>query len=469
MKNKLVFGVLWSVVEVIIKRVLDTVIKLILANLLFADDFGIIAMATVFISFIQVLNEAGMGLAIIQKKTINEKLLNTVFWSNLFWSIFLFIILSFLLAPIAASFYNQPILEQIIPVLSLSILMRALNTVHSAQLRRELHFKKLAFISNVSTFIGGTVAIVMAFLGFGVWCLVAYTLITYIITTPLYFNATKWKPKLQWDKSAFKEIISFGLYTTSTMMLLNIISNADYLLLGKWVSAAAVGIYSIAYMMTNQVSGQISTMVDRVMYPFYSSLQEDTGKIKEYYIKQVRYYVLALYPIMLTLLLFSSDIVLVFFGSQWEESILPLKILSLSVMISILTGGYNLLFRSIGKPKYEFKIQVIISVFIYLPCLISGIYIYGLTGAAIGILISRLISFFVHQYVLKKNFDIKIKNVLSNNGSIIILCFLMSLLVFGLRALNVKEVFIMVSYVLVFGFSYFMLFKSDFLKIVQKK
>ena len=132
----------WSITEVIIKRSIDFLVKLILARLLFPEDFGVIGMATVFTSFIQVLNDAGMGPAIIQKKNLTNKHLNTVFWTNVVWSLALYLILSFIVAPFAANFYNQPILIKIIPVLSLSILTSALNTVHFSQLRKELNFKK---------------------------------------------------------------------------------------------------------------------------------------------------------------------------------------------------------------------------------------------------------------------------------------------------------------------------------------
>src|SRR5690554_3297002 len=122
MSNSLKSGVFWSVVEVVIKRSLDLVVKLILARLLFPEDFGVIGMATVFTSFIQVINEAGMGLAIIQKQNLTNRHLNTVFWTNIVWSSFLYLLLSFVISPLAAKFYDEPLLTKIIPILSISIL-----------------------------------------------------------------------------------------------------------------------------------------------------------------------------------------------------------------------------------------------------------------------------------------------------------------------------------------------------------
>lgn len=238
---------LWSVIEVVVKRAMDFIVKLILARLLFPEDFGVIGMATVFTSFIQVLNDAGMGMAIIQKKQLTNKHLNTVFWTNVVWSLFLYLLLSFVVAPIAASFYEQPILVKVIPFLSLSILTRALNTVHLAQLRRDMAFKKIAFANNISSLVAGAIAVIMAFLDCSIWALVANDVVAYVITVPLFYNATKWLPSFQWDKTIFKEVLSFGVFITGTRVITNLASNADYLLIGKWVGASAVGAYTLAF------------------------------------------------------------------------------------------------------------------------------------------------------------------------------------------------------------------------------
>ncbi|MDR1417609.1 MAG: lipopolysaccharide biosynthesis protein [Endomicrobium sp.] len=468
MSNKLKSGILWSVIEIVIKRGIDFIVKLILARILFPEDFGVVGMAAVFISFIQVLNDAGMGPAIIQKKNLNERHLNTVFWTNVCWSILLYLFLSFIVAPIAANFYEQPILTKIIPVLSLSILSSALNTVHFSQLRKELNFRKIAFIRNISSFIAGIAAISMAFFDFGVWALVANDVIAYLITVPLFYNATKWKPSLQWDKNILKEILSFGIFITGSKIIINLVSNADYLIIGKWVGASAVGIYTLAFMMTNLVSGQVTSMLDTVMFPFYSSIQDDIENLRKYYLKLVGYYILFLYPIMLTLFLFAEELVPLFFGNQWGDAIIPLRILSLSVMIVVLTHGYNLLFRSTGRPKYEFKIQRITSLVIYLPCLVLGIYLYGIIGAAAGVLLSRLINFFIHQYILKKYFKIRIGDIFQQAYKMIILCISLSVIVFMLRYLKIDEYFILIIYALLFSTTYFALFKGNFIKIIHR-
>lgn len=408
--NNLLSGIFWSVVEVVIKRVLDLIIKLILARLLFPEDFGIIGMATVFISFIQVLNEAGMGAALIQKKEedLTPTHLNTVFWANLVWSIFLYTVILLFVTPFIVKFYNQPILGKIVPILSLSLLTSALNVVHKAQLMKELSFKKIAFVNNISTLIAGIAALIFAYLGVGIWALVINTVLAYFVSVPLFFYQTRWLPKFEFQGLYLKEILSFGVFTTITQLIINVVSNADYLLIGKYVSASAVGFYSLAFMMTSLVKGQVTSMLNRVMYPFYSKIQDNIELLKSYYIRLIKYYAIILYPIMLMLIVFGNDIIILLYGDKWHDVVLPMRILALTMLISVLTNGYNLLFRSIGKPKLEMQIQMILSIIVYLPCIVVGLYFNGYIGIAWGTVVSTAINFLIAQILLKKHFSLSV-------------------------------------------------------------
>lgn len=351
--------------------------------------------------------------------------------------------------------------------MSLSLLTSALNMVHYALLRKNIEFKKIAFIRNVSAAVAAVISIIMAFWGAGVWALVANTVIATIVAIPLYYRGTKWLPSFQWDSSLLKEILSFGLFTTGTMVITNLVGNADYLLLGKWVGASAVGAYTLAYMMTNSMMGQITTMIERVMYPFYSKIQNDIEKMKMYYLKAVQYYALSIFPIMLTIILFGGWLIPLIFSAKWEESILPSKILALATMINTLTSGYNLLFRSVGNPKYEFKIKRITSLYIYLPILVVGIYFYGIIGAAVGVLASKIIGFFVHQFILNKYFEIRTIQLLKINSRLFSICAIVIALRFLLPHIIANEYFVLGCYVLVFGGLYYYFYKSEILSLVK--
>jgi O-antigen/teichoic acid export membrane protein len=412
--SSLLKGIVWSSLEILIKRVLDLVVKLILARLLFPEDFGIIGMATVFTSLIQVLNDAGMGSALIQRKKedLNEKHFHTVFWTSIIWSFFLFILVSFVIAPIAANFYNTPLLNEVIPILSISILSNSLNVVHKAKLMRGLKFKKLAFINNISSLLSGGLSIIMALYGFGVWSLVFNSVAAFVISVPLFYLATKWVPKFLWDKTSFKDVFSFGVFTTFTQLIESFTSNVDYLVIGKLFSSTMLGTYTLAYMLTNMVKAQISSMLNRVMFPFYSSIQNDVTKVKGHFLEIIKYYSLIIYPLMLILLIYGEPLILSFFGEKWRESIIPMKILAVSVLIDSFVSGYGLLFRSIGKSRFEMKIHFFTAIFIFVPSIIFGAYFYRDIGVSFGILVSNIFNVIIAFILLNKYFKTSFKEII---------------------------------------------------------
>lgn len=403
-KGKVVSGVAWSVLQLAINKFFAFAIKLVLAKLLFPEQFGLVGMAAVFISFIQVFNELGIGAALVQRKDeyLEEAHFHTAFWTGVVWSVGIFLLVSLVAAPLAAEFYKEPLLKSLIPVLSIGVLSSPVNLVHRAQLTKQMNFKKLAFISNTSTIFSGCLALVLAFMGAGVWSLVFNSVTSFIIAMPLYFRATKWTPKLIWEKQAFNDIFGFGVYTTGTSFLNNLLSNLDYLLIGKLVSASALGVYTFAFVLTDTFRNQFTTMMNKVMYPVYGKHQDDPTLLKKYYLKVVTYNSLVVYPVMVLLISLGEPLILNFFGSKWQESILPMKILAFSVMIHMLVSGHASLLRGQGRPKLELKLQFFKAVFLYAPLITFGVYKYGVIGAAWACVVYKVLEVILAQYYLKK-------------------------------------------------------------------
>ena len=405
-------GLLWSIIEVLIKRLFDLFVKLILARILFPEEFGIVGMAAVFTSFVQVISEMGIGSALIQRKKEDLKDIHfqTAFWFSLVFGIVLYVSICFL-APFVSEFYGEPILKQVVPILGLPILISSVNTINKVQLMRELNFKKLAIVNNISSIIAGIGAIILAYNNFGIWALVFNVVVPFFFAVPLLFIATKWRPKPVWEGVAFKEIFSFGIFTFGTAIILNITANIDYLVIGKLISAASLGAYTLAFMLTSMVSTQITSMVNRVMYPFYSAIQTDAAKVKEHYLSVLKYYAVIIYPIMLSLIVLGGPIISIFFGDKWVEAKVPMRILAVAVLINILTSSYNVLFRSIGKPKLEMKILLGILIFATIPAIIVGGYWYGVRGVAYGILFSSIANLLVVLLLLEKHFNISWRDI----------------------------------------------------------
>jgi len=412
-KKNILSGVFWNSLQVLVNKSFGFVIKVVLARILFPEEFGIVGMALVFTSFVEVFNDLGFGAALIQKKDskLSPAHFHTAFWTGIGWSLIMFLSMVFLISPLAAQFYNQQVLESIIPVLSLGILSSPVNLVQKAILLRNLDFKKVAFIENTSAIVSGILSLILAFAGMGVWSLVFNSLATFVIAIPLYLKATTWVPRMIWTQDAFKDIFGFGIYTTGTNLANNLINKADYLLIGKLMTASALGAYTLAFVLTDTFRSQLMSIMNKVMYPIYGKAQDDQPTMKRYYLNVVKYNSLIINPIMGILFVLSDPIIVDFFGLKWNETIIPLRIISLSVIFHMMVNSNTVLIRGMGKVKLEFMIQLFKALFLFLPAITFGVYYYGIIGAAYAILFNKIISVFIAQIYLKKLVDITYKDL----------------------------------------------------------
>lgn len=360
-------------------------------------------MAVVFTSFIQVFNDLGFGVALIQRKNedLSDDYFQTAFWTGIVWSIIIYLFITFIIAPFASWFYEEEILRSIIPILSIGVLASPINLVHRAQLTRQLNFKKLAIISNTSSIFSGILALLLAYLGFGVWALVFNSVATFIIAMPQYFLATRWRPKLLWKKDHFKDLFGFGIFTTLSGLISQLASQGDYLLIGKFIGKFELGLYSFAFIITDAIRAQISSVINSVLFPIYSQFQDDKIRQFNIYKKSVFFNSLLIIPLM-TILYYTPNFLLYLFGEKWADSIVIIKIISLSVIVQIITASFPSLLRANNLPSLEFKVQTIKVLVFYLPLIFIGVNFYGIMGAAVAVLISRIFGAIINLYVLEK-------------------------------------------------------------------
>lgn len=410
-KKSIIGGVFWTTIESMVNRGFGLIIQFFLARLLFPEDYGLVGMAAVFISFLEIFNDLGMNAALVQKKA--EKLtpahFDTVFWTGVVWAFFLFLLMGLIGAPLAAQFYNQEKLSLIIPALSISILLSPVNLVHKAQLTKAMAFKKLAIINNTSNIIAGITAVALAFLGFGVWALVFYSIARVIVSMPLFFRATKWVPKFRWERGIFNEVFGFGAYTTGTAFFNKLTGNIDYLLVGKLLGASALGFYSFAFICTNAFRDQLVNIVNKVLYPVYASLQDDTRRMLDLFLKIISINNFIVYPIMLGLILFGEFMIPIFFGDKWNDSIPIIKILCIAVLIQMLNNSHTKLFRAAGEVRLEFNLQILKSIAYFVPLISLGVYLYDAIGAAIGFTVATFLAVSTSFYFMNKKFGLKIR------------------------------------------------------------
>ncbi len=205
-KTKVVSGLFWKFAERIGAQGVNLIVSVILARILAPEDYGLIALITIFITISNVFIESGMGTALIQKKDVDIKDFSTVFYFNILTSILMYAIL-YLISPLIANFYNNSQLVPVVRVLGLTLVISGLKGVQNAYISKKMIFKKFFIATIVGTIISAIVGIVMAYKGFGVWALVTQQLTNTTIDTIMLWITVKWRPTLEFSFERLKRII----------------------------------------------------------------------------------------------------------------------------------------------------------------------------------------------------------------------------------------------------------------------
>ena len=218
----------------------------VLARLVSPEDFGVVAMAMVFVGFVDLLRDLGTGVAIVQREVISPELLSSIFWFNLGFSA----IVAFALVAAAegiAILYGQPRVTPILQALSVGVLASGASVVHASLLTREMRFARLAAAETASTVSAALAAVVLAVGGLGIWSLVCQTLVTAVATCFLVWSLNRWRPQAVFDFRALRSILPFSMHLFGFTAVNYFARNADNFLVGRYLGAQQLGYYDLAY------------------------------------------------------------------------------------------------------------------------------------------------------------------------------------------------------------------------------
>lgn len=386
-------GLGWSFSEALFNRGLALIVKLYLVRLLVPETFGLIGMAAVFTAFLSIMGELGMAAALIQRKQtkLTEEHWQTAFTISFIASAGAWALILIAVAPFGATFYGEPKLHLILNVLGFGLVIDSFSVVPRAKLVRALRFKTISIASMVSVVASSALAIFMVYKGFGVWALVAKTLINSLSRCFILWVYVRWIPRIQLSKKAFSELFAFSAYVFMERIFMFLLGNVDYLLIGKLLGATALGIYTLAFTLTDGARKQVMGAFNKVLFPVYSALQDDRPKAGRYFLKVVRFNTLLINPLMFILILDAKPMILLFFGQSWQAAAIPFQILAIGVIIHTLAGTSSTLIRGLGYARLIMMIHFFGVVLIAVPAISAGAVLGGLNGASLGVLTNRAV------------------------------------------------------------------------------
>jgi O-antigen/teichoic acid export membrane protein len=386
--SRTITSVSWSIAAKFSRQTIQILFQIFLARILGPKEFGLIAMVAAFITLADILRNFGLGQALIFKKDFDTRHLNTVFWFNAASGFTILIILLFAAEPLAA-FYGNPDLVPIVRVFGCISFIGALNIVQDALLQKSLQFKRLFFIEIVSVITGGAIALVLATRGFGVWALVVQFATISFVSSIVLWITSPWRPSFQFDKRIFNELKGFGLNLMGNDLLGYVARNVDTLLIGRMLGAAAVGIYSRAFVLMAQPINLCNTVLGRVMFPILAKLQHDINAVRTTYLKATRLTAFVIFPVVSFVFVMAHDIIFLLLGSAWLEVANILRIFCIYCMLDSIGYTTTWIYKALGRTDIMFRWSIY-HTSVIVTAIVIGMQ-WGLEGVALSYVSAYLV------------------------------------------------------------------------------
>lgn len=373
LKAQALGGVKWTTLSMIVVTVTQLLQLMILARFLSPAEFGLMAIMMVVIGFSRAFMDMGISNAIIHRQQISHTQLSSLYWLNIFSGFVLFGIV-ILLAPFIAGFYEEPGLVEPLFWLSSVFIIVAIGNQYRILCQKELQFNLMAKVEMGAAVVSLAVAVILAVNGFGVYALV-WGMLAQATVSSLAFLLIGLKihhrPGLVYHHKELQGFYSFGLYQMGERSINYISAHIDKLLIGKFVGMEATGFYNMAWQLIIFPLSKINPVINKVAFPVYAKVQDDSEALNRYYTLTVRSLSLVTVPILAFLSLYSSDVVLVVFGEGWETTATLVALLGIIGILKALGNPGGAIILALGYANIGFWWNVFWATVVSLGILIA--------------------------------------------------------------------------------------------------
>lgn len=400
MEKKIVFkNFIWRFAERCGAQLVTFIVSIVLARILAPEDYGTIALVTVFTTILQVFVDSGLGTALIQKKEADDLDFSSVFFFNFAVCIILYIGM-FIAAPFIAEFYNDSSLTSVARVISLTIVISGVKGIQQAYVSRNMMFKRFFFSTIGGTIFSAIFGIVLAYQGFGVWALVAQQLSNTAIDTLILWLTVKWRPKLMFSWNRLKTLLVFGWKLLVSALLDTCYNNLRNLIIGKMYSSADLAYYNQGDKFPKVIVTNINTSIDSVLLPTMSSAQDDRERVKNMTRRAIKTSTYVMAPLMMGLAFCSVPIVHLVLTDKWLPCVPFLRIFCVTYMFyPIHTANLNAI-NAMGRSDWFLRLEVIKKI-VGMAILLSTMW-FGVMAMAYSLLLSSVLSQIINSWPNRK-------------------------------------------------------------------
>lgn len=364
---------------------------IILARMLSPNEYGIIGMVAVMISFAGLFKDLGLSAASIQKGKLTHEQMSNLFWVNISVGALLSIIVA-CSAPFVAAFYGRPELVPLTWLLSVNFFLSSLGTQHGALMQRELEFEKKAYASISSSIVTLVVSIVLAMKGFSYWSLAWGTIAGAVSSSFLLFCFSSFRPSRWSGFKSIKSLLKFGANVTAFDFLNYFHRNTDTILIGKFWGAEVLGLYSRAYQLLMFPIVRLRAPIASVAFPVLSRLQDEPEAYRRYFRRIIYLLAVSSMPLMAFLFVVSEDFIRVAFGDEWMEAAPIFSILAVTAFIQPVSSIRGMILLTVGESKRYLHWGVINAIFVTIG------FSIGVMWGAIGVAVAYAVVYYTLLY-----------------------------------------------------------------------
>lgn len=405
-KHSVLSSLFWKLMERGGTQGIQFIVQIILARLLLPDDFGAIAIITVFISLAQVFVQSGFNTALIQNKDANEEDFSSVFYLSLAVAAFLYIII-YISAPYIANFYKQPILVPALRVLSITLFIGAFNSIQNAYVARSMLFKRL-FVSSLGAVItSGIIGIIAAYRGWGIWALVAQQLSNQLTIAIILWFTVKWRPQLIFSYNRVKTLFSYGSKLLASSLIDTLYRDLRTLIIGRMYTPQMLGFYNRGQQFPSIIVANINGSIQSVMLPVFSAHQDNKKRVKEMMRRAIVTSSFLIFPLMIGMCIAAEPLVEIILTDKWMPAVPFMQIFCITYALMPIHTANLQAIKAMGRSDIFLGLEIIKKI---IGLIILGISLpFGVYAIALGQVVSGIISTFINAYPNKQLLDYSYK------------------------------------------------------------
>ncbi len=398
-KQSVVNNFLWRFMERCGAQGVTFVVSIVLARKLGPTVYGTVALVSIFMLIMQVFVDSGMGNALIQKKDADDLDFSSVFWFNIAMCSFLYLIM-FVAAPFIAAFYNMPELTPLVRVISLMLIISGMKNVQQAYVSRHMMFRIFFFSTLGGTITAAVVGIAMAYLGFGVWALVAQMLVNAAADTTILWITVKWRPKMFFSMSRLKKLFSYGWKLLISAVLDTVYNELRQLIIGKMYTKSDLAQFNQGQKFPQFIVTNINTSIDSVLLPTMSNAQDDPATVRSMTRRAIKTSTYLIMPFMMGLAVCAEPAIRLIITDEWLPCVPFLRVFCFSyAFYPIHTANLNAI-KAMGRSDL-FLILEILKKIVGLVAILSTMWI-SVMAMAYSLFFTSIICQMINAWPNKK-------------------------------------------------------------------